>query len=313
MNPVYDKFIKSATDNYLTSFDWGDSQDEKSVKSIIDYFHGEGELIKTKGIFIRGKLGSGKTMTFRILQQMRGINIALNTTASIVSDYNEGGDEAIKRFKREKVRILDDLGAERLGRHYGSEVNIIAEVILARYDLFQRDGTVTHFTTNLSNDQIKELYGARVYDRLIEMCSVVTLGGSNDFESRRKKAIPKNKEVEKEKEPVFVHTPETDRKSYEQIKVWIKNRGSLPNAANWIPAYRHAERSGIINLTLDEKNEIAYNVKNNTRRQLTHDIKMKSLEDILSDTNMFKYRCMQYAIKDHYSRTILGKEYKNEL
>jgi len=49
----------------------------------------------------------------------------------------------------------------------------MAEIILSRYDLFIRHKMLTHFTTNLSADEIEKLYGARVRSRLREMCNLI--------------------------------------------------------------------------------------------------------------------------------------------
>jgi hypothetical protein len=50
-------------------------------------------------------------------------------------------------------------------------VNKMAEIILSRYERFTRTRCLTHFTTNLSADEIEERYGSRVRSRLREMCN----------------------------------------------------------------------------------------------------------------------------------------------
>ncbi len=49
----------------------------------------------------------------------------------------------------------------------------MAEILLSRYDLFVRNGILTHITTNLSASELELLYGSRVRSRLREMFNLV--------------------------------------------------------------------------------------------------------------------------------------------
>jgi len=66
---------------------------------------------------------------------------------------------------------FDDLGTEDEVRHYGSVTNVLGQIILMRYELFQSRKVMTHFTSNLTSDQIGNHYGERVRSRLREMCN----------------------------------------------------------------------------------------------------------------------------------------------
>jgi len=68
---------------------------------------------------------------------------------------------------------FDDLGAEHPIKYYGNECNVMAEILLSRYDLFVRNGILTHITTNLSASELELLYGSRVRSRLREMFNLV--------------------------------------------------------------------------------------------------------------------------------------------
>lgn len=65
------------------------------------------------------------------------------------------------------------MGSEQDGKHYGNQCNVIAEVLLSRYDLFISDRLITHITTNLDANQIEEMYGTRVRSRLREMLNMI--------------------------------------------------------------------------------------------------------------------------------------------
>lgn len=70
----------------------------------------------------------------------------------------------------DRVLILDDLGAERDSDFLAEQLEA---VIIRRYD----DCLPLLVTTNLSLEDIKSRYGARVYSRLFEMADLVQLTG----------------------------------------------------------------------------------------------------------------------------------------
>jgi DNA replication protein DnaC len=73
--------------------------------------------------------------------------------------------------------FIDDIGSEPVYSHFGNSANIIGEIIIRRYE----KGSLTHGTSNLSTDELKQLYGIRVYDRMREMFNDIIIKG----ESRR--------------------------------------------------------------------------------------------------------------------------------
>ena len=68
---------------------------------------------------------------------------------------------------------------------YGNKVNVIEEIILDRYDLFRKHHLITHITTNLDVEDIKEKYGERVLSRMYEMFNFIILGGDKNATDRR--------------------------------------------------------------------------------------------------------------------------------
>ena len=77
--------------------------------------------------------------------------------------------------------MIDDLGTENEDfMQYGQRANPLAELLEKRYDLsFHRDRVRTVVTSNLTDQQLKERYGFRVFDRLREMFAVVTVKGES--------------------------------------------------------------------------------------------------------------------------------------
>jgi hypothetical protein len=88
-------------------------------------------------------------------------------------------DEAIEAM----VLILDDLGTEHIGKTKAF-LAVLDEIVNRRHALCMR----TLITTNLAREEIRERYGARVYDRLRDglavECGGPSLRGRNADGSR---------------------------------------------------------------------------------------------------------------------------------
>ena len=74
-------------------------------------------------------------------------------------------------------RLFDDFGSESPVVHFGNKIDVMGEVIQDRYDHFIGTGMKTYLTSNLSEEEITDEYGARVSSRLREMCNFITLEG----------------------------------------------------------------------------------------------------------------------------------------
>jgi DNA replication protein DnaC len=72
-----------------------------------------------------------------------------------------------------EVLLFDDLGLEQTPKYYGNECNVIAEILLNRYDLFVSKRMMTHITTNLSASELESIYGNRIRSRMREMFNLV--------------------------------------------------------------------------------------------------------------------------------------------
>lgn len=80
-----------------------------------------------------------------------------------------------------KLYCFDDLGTENHLKFYDVECNVMAEILLSRYDQFCIQGLQTHLTTNLTSMDIEEQYGKRVRSRMREMFNLLAFdAGSRD-------------------------------------------------------------------------------------------------------------------------------------
>jgi hypothetical protein len=154
----------------------------------------------SKGIILMGGVGTGKTLilkTFETLirsfsyytrNETVKMGFKLLPTYKVVEMYNSSGTNIFSNnqfhYLARNTVGLDDLGAEAKGIHFGNSSNVIAELILRRYDYFiiqrsQNRTLTTLATTNLNRELLKEFYGSRVYSRMCEMFNFLVLDGKD--------------------------------------------------------------------------------------------------------------------------------------
>jgi hypothetical protein len=102
-------------------------------------------------------------------------------------EFIQDGYEVIHRYSKLSFSAhkpvaycFDDLGAEQAFKYYGNECNVMAEIILSRYDCYVGSDMITHLTTNLSATEIETMYGPRVRSRMREMFNLVAFERSED-------------------------------------------------------------------------------------------------------------------------------------
>lgn len=147
-----------------------------------------------KGLLLYGNVGSGKTDLLRSLQRalwlmQSPIAFAYVNLKQVGEEFGTGGYAALHRYAR-RHWMFDELGQlekETVG-NYANKVNVADSIILTRYEQF-RYGYLTHFTTNLSKEEMAEYYDNRVWSRLQEMCNMIRVIGPD----RRPTAQPKVK------------------------------------------------------------------------------------------------------------------------
>ena len=135
-----------------------------------------------KGILLTGPIGSGKTSLMTIMKHItqKENKFYMRTCRDISFEFIKEGYEIIHRYSRGsysqseyKNYCFDDLGVESNLKYYGNECNVMAEIILSRYDLFISRKVITHITTNLSASEIETMYGNRVRSRFRAMLNLI--------------------------------------------------------------------------------------------------------------------------------------------
>lgn len=135
----------------------------------------------SKGLLVRGEIGCGKTTLFEFFRHSkRKFNIV--PCRKVSYDFKEKGVHAVAIYGKNHSdypnigTCFDDLGTEPDTKNFGDKLNVMAEVLLMRYET---KSVNTIITTNLTDSQLMAGYEARVYDRLKEMFNVVTIPGGS--------------------------------------------------------------------------------------------------------------------------------------
>jgi energy-coupling factor transporter ATP-binding protein EcfA2 len=138
-----------------------------------------------KGILLSGPVGCGKTSLMNLMKYLTPTDhkFSVKPCRDISFEFIQDGYEIIHKYSKnlrlgggQPVAIrycFDDLGTENNLKYFGNECNVMAEIILSRYELFTNKKLQTHITTNLSATEIENQYGNRIRSRLRELCNLI--------------------------------------------------------------------------------------------------------------------------------------------
>ncbi|MFZ4680069.1 MAG: AAA family ATPase [Flavobacterium sp.] len=164
-------------------------QDTLNITKLVAYFLNDEAKTNqfgidlTKGILLSGPVGCGKTTLMTLMKYVTKPNnrFYLKTCRDISFEFIKEGYEIIHRYSRGsysqteyKIFCFDDLGVEQNLKYFGNECNVMAEIILSRYDLLIARKVQTHLTTNLSASEIETAYGNRIRSRLRGMLNLIS-------------------------------------------------------------------------------------------------------------------------------------------
>ncbi len=165
-------------------------EDNHVLLQLYAYISGDENLCKfygiclEKGLFLSGKTGVGKSVHMKLLHQfyMQKDKFKMKACQQLSLEYMDQGSPIIMQYGRNYIDYIDqnsinqsycfdDLGTEDEVKHFGTQTNVMGQIILLRYNIFQSRRVLTHFTSNLTAEQIEFHYGDRVRSRLREMCN----------------------------------------------------------------------------------------------------------------------------------------------
>ena len=148
-----------------------------------------------KGLFLFGAIGRGKSLTMRLLYEyLKDVAkrypeyYSKNSnrfgkdwkSASVIANLyaNDGLPELGPMLKPYHPLYIDELGREPIpASNYGTRMNVMQFILQMRYDI--RSYSITHVTTNLSLDEITEVYGVYIADRCLEMFNFIEFRGES--------------------------------------------------------------------------------------------------------------------------------------
>ena len=146
-----------------------------------------------KGILLTGPIGCGKTTLMNLMKHLAQSDnkFSVKPCRDISFEFIQDGYQIIHKYSNSKLYqseprtyCFDDLGTENNLKYYGNECNVMAEILLSRYDLYISKKLQTHITTNLSANEIEKQYGNRVRSRLRELCNLIAF--DNGTKDKRK-------------------------------------------------------------------------------------------------------------------------------
>ena len=135
-----------------------------------------------KGILLTGPIGCGKTSLMNLMKYLTATEhkFFVKPCRDISFEFIQDGYQIIHKYSIGKLYqseprtyCFDDLGTENNLKYFGNECNVMAEILLSRYDLFISKKLQTHITTNLSATEIEKHYGNRVRSRLRQMVNLI--------------------------------------------------------------------------------------------------------------------------------------------
>jgi DNA replication protein DnaC len=152
---------------------------------------GDGFSLK-KGLMLCGTYGTGKTTLMELFRGNQYQSFQVFGCRDIADLFKKDGEGILQQFSR-PISVpssvttfyqntigacFDDLGTEGVKSNFGDKVNVMADVILNRYDK-RIPYHFTHITTNLVAEEIESFYGGRVRSRMREMFNMIHLSGED--------------------------------------------------------------------------------------------------------------------------------------
>jgi DNA replication protein DnaC len=197
------RLITMIAENIEPKFKYSE-QDKKIFKLLLLYFTGNSRFLEyykeiygkegslSKGLFIVGGVGTGKSLIFKIFKEYTRKTLHVNSfkyynVNEIIDNVNISGKEYLRQFSDNLIDrnqanpytiYIDDIGASNEDiNHFGTKTNVIEELFSLRYNVFLKYRKLTHMSSNLYPKDLSAKYDVRIVDRIIEMFNVIEMNG----------------------------------------------------------------------------------------------------------------------------------------
>jgi len=169
-------------------FNWTfDESDRVIIRNLIRYFINDRdcEWSLTKGLFVYGLPGTGKTEIMQVFERFCRENDLPKQFqfTSMAETYVKA--KAEKGFDPITLNIQLDRCFDEFGLYtgavmtFGESLDINEAIIEARYKRFRQSGQVTHFISNMTTPDVKAAFSPMIYDRVKQMCTSVFFKGQS--------------------------------------------------------------------------------------------------------------------------------------
>jgi len=164
-----------------------DKNNENVIKKLCEIAAGQ---TNKKGLIVHGPVGTGKTLLLLIFadfrkkvfpktrkrggrylgEELRRDYYKFFTPNRMLSEFVKNGHDFLNEIHGD-ILMLDDMGEQATIQHFGNVVNVLAGLIMGRYDQIKLNNSLEFYgTTNLTSKQLSDIIGVRAFSRLIEMC-----------------------------------------------------------------------------------------------------------------------------------------------
>lgn len=180
-------------EKHLLDWKFDVAEDNKDIRMARRYVENWKQVReKNLGLLLWGDVGTGKSFTAACIANAlleKGIPVLMTNFSKILNQmgamYSDERYRYISSFNHYSLLIIDDLGIER-------NTEYALEQVYAVIDERYKSGLPVIITTNLTINELRnptDVAHARIYSRVLEMCTPVHVGGDD-----RRKTIGREKQ-----------------------------------------------------------------------------------------------------------------------
>lgn len=170
------------------AFDWVfDDNDLHIIRNMIRYFINDKECDWpiTKGLFVYGLPGTGKTEIMQVFERFckdndlpKAFQFTSMAETYVKAKAEKGFDPITQNIQLD--RCFDEFGLYTGSvTTFGESLDINEAIIEARYKRFRQSGQVSHFISNMTTEQVKAAFSPMIFDRIRSMCTSVFFQGNS--------------------------------------------------------------------------------------------------------------------------------------